>query len=64
MIRELVQTTGVAELTVESTKTESSAIDLYQKPEGDRAQEYISVDATMVTIHTGWYLDCTQEFET
>jgi hypothetical protein len=35
VIRELVQTTGVAELTVESTKTESSAINLYQKPERD-----------------------------
>jgi len=35
MIRELVQTAGVAELTVESTKTESSAMNLYQKPERD-----------------------------
>jgi hypothetical protein len=39
MIRELVQSDGVAELTVQSTKTESSAINIYNKPEGGSADE-------------------------
>ncbi len=60
MIRELGQSDGVAELTVESTKTESSAINVYNKLE----HEQVSLDAPRVTIHTGWYVGCTQELET
>jgi hypothetical protein len=35
MIRELAQMAGVDELTVKSTRTESSAINVYKKPEDD-----------------------------
>jgi erythromycin esterase-like protein len=35
MIRELVQSVGVAALTQESTKTESSAINAYKKQNAD-----------------------------
>ena len=60
MIRELAQSDGVTELTLESTKTESSAIIVYQKLE----HEHVSLDALEATIHTGWYVHCTQELET
>jgi len=60
MIRELMQIDGVTELTLESTKTESSAIIAYQKPE----YEQVSLDAAKVTIHTGWYVNCAQELKT
>jgi hypothetical protein len=35
MIREFVQSVGVAEVTAESTKAQSSAMNAYQKPERD-----------------------------
>jgi hypothetical protein len=55
MIPELGQRDGVAELTVKSTKTESSAINVYNKWE----REQVLLDAPRVTIHTGWYVDRT-----
>jgi hypothetical protein len=60
MIRDLAQSDGVTELTTESTKTESPAIIAYQKPD----YEHVSLDAGKATIHTGWYVNCTQELET
>lgn len=55
MIRELVQNEGMTELTRESTKREILAVIAYQKLELRR----VSVDVATVTIHTGWYVNCT-----
>jgi hypothetical protein len=42
-----------------STKTESSAINAYQKPDDDSF-----LDTVKNTIHTGWYVYGTQESKT
>jgi hypothetical protein len=66
VICELVQSVGVVELTRESTKTESSITDAYNKPKGDARSHVIDpvLDAMRVTVHTGWYVQGTQESQT
>jgi hypothetical protein len=56
MIREPVQSDGVTELMLESTKTKSSMIIAYQKLE----DEQFRLTLRKVTIHTSWYVNCTQ----
>jgi hypothetical protein len=46
-------------LTQKSIKTESSAIDAYQKSDDDSF-----LDTVKNTIHTGWYVYGTQESKT
>jgi hypothetical protein len=57
VICESVQSVGMAELTRESTKSESFATDVYNKPK--RCTHRLidpGLDAMGVTIHTGWYV--------
>ena len=54
-----MQSVGVAAVTRESTKTESSAMNAYKNPDDDP-----SLDTVTINIHTRLYVNGTQESKT